>query len=127
MRKLAKSKGVLTEEPDYFGPRCFSEEAIKQFPELTAELVRDAELLHVQMGTLASSARAAIERGDLAFLRRLFAFLEEVLSRPRLHPEIENAVEISFLLPADFEGSVVGKQMWQSLPEKLKNVLQQEL
>ena len=51
MKPLAKSKGVMMEEPEYFGARCFSDEAIKQFPELAAELRHDAELLHVQMGT----------------------------------------------------------------------------
>ena len=112
------------EEPEYFGARCFSDEAIKQFPELAAELRHDAELLHVQMGTLKSSAHAAIERGDLAFLRRVFAFLEDVLSRQRVHHEIENAVATSFLMPADFEVSETGRQAWQSLPERVKHVLQ---
>ena len=112
------------EEPEYFGPRCFSDEVIRCFPELATDLRRDAELLHVQMGSLASLARAAIERGDLPFLRRVFVFLEDVLSRPRVHPEIENAVATSFLLPADFETSETGRQVWHSLPERLKHVLQ---
>jgi len=124
MKPLAHKKGVLVEEPEYFGPRCFSEEAIKAFPELIAELSIDAELLHVQMGTLASSGRVAIERGNAAFLRRLFAFLDDVLSRARLRHEIENAVATSFLLPADFEGSETGRQAWQSLPEKLRRMLE---
>lgn len=111
------------EEPEYFGPQCFSDEVIRQFPELAAELTQDAQLLHVQMGTLKSSAHTAIERGDLAFLRRVFAFLEDVLSRPRVHPEIGNAVATSFLLPADFEASETGRQAWESLPERLKHVL----
>ena len=112
------------EEPEYFGPRSFSDAAIRHFPELAAELGQDAALLHVQMGVLASSARTAIERGDVTFLRRLFAFLDDVLSRQRVHPEVENAVATSFVMPADFEVSETGRQMWQSLPERLKHVLQ---
>lgn len=111
------------EEPEYFGSRCFSEEAIRQFPELATELTQQADLLHGQMGILKSSAHTAIERGELVFLRRLFAFFEDVLSRQRVHPEIENAVAISFLLPADFEASETGRQVWQSLPDRLKHVL----
>ena len=123
MKPLANNKGVLVDEPDYFGPRCFSETAIRTFPELATELTQDAELLHVQMGTLASAGRRAITRGDLTFLHRLFAFLEDVLSRPRLHHEIPNAVATSFLLPVDFEVSDTGRHAWQALPQRIKHVL----
>ena len=111
------------EEPEYFGARCFCAEAIKQFPELAGELAKDANLLHVQMGTLACSARTAIECGDIVLLRRVLAFLEEVLSRQRIHPDIKAAVATSFLLPADFEASETGKQAWRSLPDRLRHVL----
>ena len=124
MKPLAKSKGVLLEEPEYFGRRCFSAEAIRRFPELTTELTRDGELFHVQMGTSAFSARTAIERGDPAFPHRMFAFLEDVLSLPQALPEIQNAVATSFLLPADFDASETGRQVWKSLPERVKHVLQ---
>jgi hypothetical protein len=123
MKPLAQKKGVLVEEPDYFGPRCFSQEAIRAFPELAQELTRHAELLHVQMGALASAGRAAIAHRDIAFLDRLFTFVEDILSRPRLHHEIPNAVANSFLLPADFDSSDTGRQVWQSLPEKVRRVL----
>jgi hypothetical protein len=123
MKQLAKSKGVLMEEPEYFGARCFSDEAIRRFPELATELAQDVELLHVQMGTLASAARSAFETGDTALARRVFDFLDEILARQRLHPEVENAMATSFMLPADFEASETGRQMWQSLPERLRHVL----
>jgi hypothetical protein len=124
MTPLGRNKGVLVEEPDYFGPRCFSQEAINAFPELATELAQDPELLHVHMGTLASAGRAAIQRGDAAFVRRLFAFLDDVLSRDRLHHEIPNAVATSFLLPADFEHSDTGRELWRSLPEKVRRILE---
>jgi hypothetical protein len=124
MKPLGGNKGVLVEEPDYFGPRCFSEQAISAFPELAPELTRDAELLHVQMGTLASAGRTAIRRGDTPFLDRLFVFIQDVLSRPRLHHEIPNAVVTSFLLRADFDQSATGREIWRRLPEKLRGLLE---
>jgi hypothetical protein len=124
MKSLPQNRGILAEEPEYFGVRCFSAEAIRQFPELASELTKDAHLLHVQMGTLAGCARSAIERGDPVFLRRVIAFLDEVLSRHRIHPEIENAVATSFLAPADFETSETGRQAWGSLPERVRHALQ---
>jgi hypothetical protein len=67
MKPLAQNKGVLVDEPEYFGSRCSSDEAIRAFPELPAELAKDAELLHVQMGTLASQSTL---NGDIAPPRR---------------------------------------------------------
>lgn len=113
----------MIEEPEYFGPKSFSDAAVQHFPELS-ELKEDADLLDVQMGVLAASGRAAIERGDMAFLRRLFAFLEDALNRPKLHHEIPRAVRTTFLTPGDFERSQSGSEAWALLPEKLKHALQ---
>ena len=113
MKSLAQNKGVLVEEPEYFGARCFSEEPVARFPELTAQLAHDAGNIHVPMGTLASAVRAALESG----------FLAEILARQRLNPEIENAVAISFLAPAEFEQSDAGRRARLLLPERLKHML----
>ena len=123
MKPLADLKGVLVEEPEYYGEASFSREARAQFPELEAELSESSGLIHVQIGGLAESARRAFEAEDSAFLRRLFLFLEDVLSRDRLWPEIENALTTSFLFPVDFEKSRIGRDMWETLPERLKQVL----
>ena len=123
MKPLGDNKGVLVEEPEYFGVRSFSQQAIAAFPELSAELTQEVELLHVQMGTLASAGRAAMQRGETAFLQRLFAFLDDILSRQRLHHGIPTAAATSFLLRSDFEHSDTGEQMWQSLPRRLYDLL----
>jgi len=123
MKSLPQNKGVLLEEPEYFGPRCFSEKAVARFPELSAQLTHEAGNIHGQICTLASAARAAFESADTALLSRVFEFLAEILARQRLHPEIENAVAISFLEPAEFEQSDAGRRAWLLLPERLKRIL----
>jgi hypothetical protein len=123
MKLLPENNGVLVEEPEYFGERSFSNEAIKAFPELAAELSQETDLLHVQIGILASAARDAFKRDDAVLVRRILNFLEQVLSYKRLHPEIENAIAISFLLPIDFDKSETGREAWQSLPKKLRDIL----
>src|SRR5438045_1867653 len=124
MKLLPEHRGVLLEEPDYFGARCFSKHAVARFPEISAELLSDSGLLHVQMSALASLARTAIASGDTPLLSRIFIFAEEVLSHPRLHPEVENAVWISFLTHEDFEQSDAGRRAWDLLPVKLTHILQ---
>lgn len=126
MKPLAHRFGVMLEEPDYFGSRSFSAEASLSFPKLSLQLAEEPEDIHLQMGALGTAAREAIENGDLGFLQSLFEFLESVLVRPKLHPEIENAVAISFLAPIDFEKSETGRRAWKLLPNHLKDVLQKE-
>lgn len=126
MKTLAHKTGVLLEEPECFGPRSFAAEASLRFPKLATRLAEEAELIHLQMGTLGTAAREAIENGDFVFLKNLSEFLEDVLVRPKLHPEIENAMTISFLAAAEFEKSTNGRQAWKTLPDHLKNTLQSE-
>ena len=124
MKPLANWNGTLQEEPDYYGSSSFCSDLIAQFPELMQHQTKDSGL-HVFLGHLAAAGRSAIGSENIAFLKRLFNFLEGVLSRPKLNSEIENALVISFLLPEDFQRSQMGRQMWATLPERLKHVLQQ--
>ena len=105
----------------------FLRQAVRAFPELASALTRHSESLHVQIGELASAGRSALVRGDNAFLQRLFGFMEDVLSRPRLHPEIPNAVVTSFLTPTDFEAPDIGVDAWQTVPQRLKHLLAQAI
>jgi hypothetical protein len=123
VKALPENKGVLLQEPDYYGAQRFSAEAAARFPEFSTELLSDSCLLHVQMGTLASLAHAAIASSDTSLLHRIFDFIEEVLRRPRLHPEVENAVEISFLTRSDFDQSDAGRRAWTLLPQRLQHLL----
>src|SRR5437588_7907453 len=123
MKPLPDKKGVLLQEPEYFGALGFSAEAVARFPDLAPQLARDVGQIHLQMGTLASVSRDAIESDDFALASRLFAFLSGILSRERLHHEVENAIAISFLAPAEFEQSGRWRQALALLPEALKNVL----
>ena len=123
MKPLPDKKGVLLQEPEYFGAQCFSAEAVARFPELAARLVCDAGQIHLQMGALASVARDAIESDDFALASRLFAFLSDTLARERLHHEVENAIAISFLEPSEFEQPGRWREALRLLPETLKRVL----
>ncbi|HEY3854251.1 MAG TPA: hypothetical protein VGO67_07670 [Verrucomicrobiae bacterium] len=123
MKPLANSKGVLMEEPEYFGPQSFSVEVIAQFPEKAAELTENSGILHIQMGLLASAARKAIEVGDTVFLKRVFRFINDILARERLHPDVEDAVADSFLTLTEFEQSEAGRNAWNLLPEKLRRLI----
>jgi len=124
MKTLANGKGILAQEPDYYGPKAFRDEALGKFPELMHDF-DESSGLHGLAASMATAGRSAIENGDSAFLDRLFIFLESVLLREKLHPEIKNALVISFLVPEDFERSEVGRHVWARLPERIRYVLRQ--
>jgi hypothetical protein len=125
MKPLADKKGVLVEEPEYFGAQSFSAEAAGRFPELISQLALEAGRVHVQMGTLASAVRAGVDSGDLALASRVFTFLSEILSKKRLHPELQNAIAISFLAPFEFEQPGRWTEAWALMPKPLQNALRE--
>ena len=119
-KELPDRKGVLV---DTYGSAEFSRDVIRQFPSLQSDLEEDAGLLHVQMGTLGGSVRQAIASGDLALPLQVCRFLGEILARKRLHPEIENAVAISFVDAKILRESDAGRQLLDQMPKRVREVL----
>jgi hypothetical protein len=120
---LSGGQGVLLEM--YDGEQ-FSRDAIASFPELRAELVQNAGLLHVQMGTLATAVRKGIASGDLVLASQVCVFLDTLLANPRAHPEIENAVAISFVEAAELRNTSVGRLFLDQLPARIREILLQQ-
>ena len=108
---------------DVYGNAQFSADVISRFPELAADLQEDAELLHVQMGTIAGAIRLALKRGDTQLPLEVCAFLDEVLKNPRSISEIENAVAISFVEAKEFRASSAGLQVLERMPTTVRDVL----
>jgi hypothetical protein len=77
---LPENQGFLL-QPSY-DAQAFNRDAIACFPELKEDLEYFADLLHVQIGTLAGSVRSALEGGDSNLAIRIFAFLEKALTQP---------------------------------------------
>jgi hypothetical protein len=108
---------------DSYGNAQFSADAIARFPKLSADLEENAELLHVQMGTLAGAIRDSLMNGDTEFPLAICAFLDEVLQNPRAISEIENAVAISFVEASEFRTSVAGIDVLSQMPKSVRGVL----
>ena len=99
-----------------YGGSAFEAEATGRLPEVDLSGCDGA--VHLVMGRLADAGREAITSGDLALLRRLLGFVTRAVERPDADREIENAVAISFLEPADFAGPH-GVAARGSLPDRL--------
>jgi hypothetical protein len=119
---LPNDGGQLLQEPEYFGERSFRRQALERFPELAAD--PDTEIgIHVTMAALGRIAVGAIRKGKLDQSRATVEFVAEVLRNPRIHPEIRNAVAISFVDPAELSTFEAGREFLESMPMAVRELL----
>jgi hypothetical protein len=79
----------------------------EQFPEVAADIDDSSEgLLHLEMATLARATQTAIDNCDRDTVRRYFQFIDEVFQGAA--PDVENAVNVSYLENLRFEGRKAG-------------------
>jgi len=101
----------------------FSRDAVERFPQLREELEAEADLLHVQMATLAKAVLSWVSSGQTALALDVCAFVDEALGQPRAISEIENAVAISFVQLGDLRAAAGGGAVLRQLPIRVRRVL----
>jgi len=75
----------------------------ERFPEVAASIDDCSQgLLHLEMATLACATQAAIDGEDKATVLQHFQFIDEVFRDAG--PDVENAVNVSYLENLRFEG-----------------------
>jgi hypothetical protein len=91
-------------------PDEFIEAARVAFPEMSSAFDDDAGLFHLQVGSLASHAQAAIDAGDRGEVERQFEFVRNASLAG--DPEVQNALGVSYLEHLNFQdgkGSARGR------------------
>ena len=79
----------------------------KRFPVVAASIDECSHgLLHPEMATLARATQAAIDSQDRETVCRHFKFIDEVFRQAA--PDVENAVNVSYLENLRFEGRKAG-------------------
>jgi hypothetical protein len=75
----------------------------ERFPDIASSIDDCSRgLLHLEMATLARATQAAIDAQDRDTVRRHFQFIDEVFRQAA--PDVENAVNVSYLENLRFEG-----------------------
>ena len=122
MALLPDEQGRLPEEPEYFGERTFLKNAVQRFPELADD--PDIEIgIHLSMAALGRLAVRAVREGDTNRAYATVEFPEEVLRTPNLHPEIRNAVAISFVDAAELSAFQEGRRFLDSMRATIRDLL----
>lgn len=79
----------------------------EQFPEVAAKIDDISEgLLHLEMATFSRETQAAIDAQDNETVKRHFRFIDEVFRDAA--PDVENAVNVSYLENLRFDGRKAG-------------------
>jgi hypothetical protein len=95
----------------------FTRMAVAAFPELAEEFGEWHDLLHLKMGSFSHIAQAAKGAGDWDKYTRCMQLADELVRDPA--PDMENALNVSFLEHLDFEGPR-GSKAWQCLSPRLQ-------
>jgi hypothetical protein len=95
----------------------------EQFPEVAAKIEDiSAGLLHLEMATFSRETQAVIDARDNETVKRHFRFVDEVFRDA--DPEVENAVNVSYLENLRFDGRKAGPTRTRGLlPLRLHQAL----
>jgi len=111
-----------TWQPVKFSAKEFRDVAINIFPEIEKDVDKESGV-HVIFGYLTERCQTAIKNGEFTKLKNLFEIMEKVISLKDTDPEIEIGIKISFLELTDFTDPKNGKNAFELLPQKLKQII----
>ena len=98
------------------------------FPELAEAIEYDKDSVHMSLGELESFANRAIACGDFPTLERAYAFvLDLALEGEELHPNVLNAIHVSFLEGLNFGHIRNGEKAKDLLPDVLKGMWERQM
>jgi hypothetical protein len=90
---------------------------LQHFPELEEEIEDDAGLVHLEMGALERLANTCIKGGNLEGLKRTYEFIGDLdRHQKEVHPDVINAIHVSFLEGLNFENKKHGEKAKSLLP-----------
>lgn len=95
----------------------------EQFPEVVADIDESSRgLLHCEMGSFAGMTEKAIDREEFGRAHQYFQFIDEV--RKKAHPEVENAIDVSYIEYLAFsEVTERRRQALKSMPLAMREIL----
>ena len=95
----------------------------ERFPEVAATIDDISQgLLHLEMATFARATQAAIDAAEIETIKRHFKFADEIFRDAA--PDVENAINVSYLENLRFEGRKAKRaKARELLPPRLKTAL----
>ena len=93
---------------------------LDHFPELANEIEDDSGLVHLEMSALERLANRSIKSGDISTLKRTYEFVGNMARHlSEVHPDVVNAIHVSFLEGLHFANKNHGEKAKALLPAVL--------
>ena len=100
--------------------KCFRELLIVFFPEIETDIEDDEVILHMEMSALERLANQYIKSGNFTGLNRTYDFIGDLARHQKdVHPDVINAMNVSFLEGLDFENENNGEKAKELMPRVL--------
>ena len=117
--ELADGKGVLVES---FDDSHLRSSLLAAFPELAADIDPEESCYGV-MATLDRAITELLHSRHDARAQAIVSFVDSLLDRRNLHPDIRNAIQVSFIEYETLSGTTAGRMLWEHVPERLRQLL----
>jgi hypothetical protein len=75
------------------------------------------------MGALERAVMESLQAGTDSRPRAVVAFLDSLLNRAHLDPEVPKAIAISFVEPESLECLTLGRRLWKDMPERMRQIM----
>jgi hypothetical protein len=96
---------------------------VAAFPQLREDVDEYPDLIHLQMAALRRLLDASIKDDSRALVKQIFDFVGAVArNRQNIHPDVENAIYVSFLEYLDFDATPAGRYAHSILPAVLEEL-----
>jgi hypothetical protein len=101
---------------------------MKHFPELSEEIEDDEGLIHMQMGSLENMANRCIKAGELHYLKNIYEFIDDLARHQcEVHPDVINAINVSFLEGLNFENKSHGEAAKSMLTPAMRKMWEAQM
>lgn len=98
------------------------------FPELSEEIEGEEGLVHLEMGSLEGLANRCIKAGDLAHLKKIYEFIDDLARhQSEVHPDVINALHVSFLEGLNFENKSHGETAKSMLTPAMRKMWEAQM
>ena len=113
---------------DYLDEAAFRAAVVEEFPQLRTDVDGFEDLTHLVTGALERLANEFIRAGDLQELQGIFEFVAYLARHSsQLHPNVLNALHVSFLEGLQFEHPRHGKAAKAALPPVLRQMWEAQM
>lgn len=101
----------------------FTELAVSHLPELAAVLREHDGLMHLQTLAIADALTQRVARNQVEEALKILEFFDAVFASGMPASALENALQISFIGARELCATIVGNEVFERAPERIRSII----